>query len=202
MFRYCCLATVVVWGLAGGVTAAETDAQALTKQVVDAAGGADKLLKLFRMKERLAVSADPNAKGSERVSVVEAPKNWWIGTKDRGEEPAKTLVWAWSLGILVDPKSKIEVLPDVVDADQPLFGLRMSGTVDPPLDMYFDKKSSRLVRIDWRQDIHRFSDWREHDGVRYPAKCSGYKKATAKLWYFTEILELERLKELPPGLSR
>jgi hypothetical protein len=30
----------------------------------------------------------------------------------------------------------------------------------------------------------------------------GYKKASGKPWYFTEIVELERLKELPAGLKR
>jgi len=28
------------------------------------------------------------------------------------------------------------------------------------------------------------------------------QKASGKPWYFTEILELERLKELPAGLTR
>jgi len=30
----------------------------------------------------------------------------------------------------------------------------------------------------------------------------GYKKSTGKPWYFSEIVELERLKELPEGLNR
>lgn len=205
MLRPLALAAVLVCAVQGVLTpavAADADPQALAKQAIAAAGGPEKLLKLFRMKERLAVSSDPSAKGNERVSVVEAPKNWWLGTKDRGDEPAKILVWAWSLGVLVDPQSKLESVPDVAEGDQMLAGLRVSGTVDPPLEMYFDKTAARLVRIDWRSDIHRFSDWKEHDGARYPARCSGFKKNTGKLWYHTEIVELERLKELPAGLSR
>jgi hypothetical protein len=38
--------------------------------------------------------------------------------------------------------------------------------------------------------------------VWYASKCVGYKLATGKRWYHTEILELERLKELPAGLER
>jgi hypothetical protein len=30
----------------------------------------------------------------------------------------------------------------------------------------------------------------------------GYKKTSGKLWYFTEILEVERLQELPSQYSR
>ena len=70
------------------------------------------------------------------------------------------------------------------------------------MDLYFDKSESRLVRIDWRSDIHRFSDWKTADGVHYPARCVGYKKKTGNPWYFTDILEVERLKELPAGLER
>lgn len=78
----------------------------------------------------------------------------------------------------------------------------MSATIDPPMDLYFDKDSNRLVRIDWRTDIHRFSEWQDRDGVKYPAKCVGYKKSSGKPWYFSEIVELEWLSEVPEGLKR
>lgn len=187
------------------VRAAEPDATALVEQVVQAAGGRDKLLKLFRIKERLNVTPDPEKPGKERVSVLEPPKYWWVGKRERvsqDKEPATFLVWAWTLGPLTDPESKLEVLAEVIESEQPAFGLRVSGTVDPPMDLYFDKATNRLIRIDWRSDIHRLSEWKDHDGVTYPAKCVGYKKASGKPWYFSEILELERLNELPAGLAR
>ena len=64
--------------------------------MVAAANGEDKLLKLFRFKERLNVTPDPLKKGNERVSVLEPPKYWWIGKGERGAEPAKFLAWAWT----------------------------------------------------------------------------------------------------------
>jgi len=194
--------------LSNFTAAAEPDPQALVKQIVTAAGGEDKLLKLFRTRETVNVSSDPEKKAAERASVYEPPKYWWTGKNERvkdeqkPQEPATFLVWAWTLGVLTDPASKLEAIPDVVESDKPAVGLRVSGTVTPAMDLYFDKAASRLVRIDWRGDIHRFSDWKEHDGVKYPAKCVGYKKATGKPWYFSEIIELERLKELPDGLKR
>lgn len=185
--------------------AAEPDPKEEVQTVLKAVGGEEKLLKLFRLKERLNVSPDPGAKGNERVSVLEPPNYWWLGKRERvkdEKEPATFLVWAWTLGILTDPKSKVESILGVTENEKPAFGLRVSGTVTPAMDLYFDKADGRLVRIDWRQDVHRFSDWKEHDGVKYPAKCVGYKKSTGKPWYYTEILELERLKELPEGLKR
>jgi hypothetical protein len=204
--RFVCLLSLFSCVLFGKVAiAAEPDTKSLVKQIVTAAGGENKLLKLFRIKELLNVSADSEKSGNVRVSVLEPPKYWWVGTKERvkeEKEPATFLVWAWTLGALSDEKSKLEVIPDVVESERPAFGLRVSGSVDPPMDLYFDKSESRLVRIDWRADIHRFSDWKEHDGVKYPSKCVGFKKATGKPWYFSEIVELERLNDLPENLKR
>lgn len=200
------LLTVALF-LAGSAWGAQdaTEPQQLVRQAVEAVGGEAKLLKLFRIRERINVSPDPEKKGSERVSVLEPPKYWWLGKKERvrdEKEPATFLVWAWTLGAITDPASKLEVLPEITDQNQMLKGLRVSGTITPPMDLYFSQADHHLVRIDWRSDIHRFSDWKEHDGVKYPARCIGYKKSNDKPWYYSDILELERLKDLPEGLSR
>jgi len=57
----------------------------------------------------------------------------------------------------------------------------------------------RLVLIDWRNDVIRFSDWRD-DETMYPAKCIGYRKDTGKPWFVSEITELKRLTNLPDEL--
>lgn len=191
--------------LSGICRADEAGAKALIDKAIQARGGRDKLLTLFRIKERLNVSSDPKAKGYERVSVLEPPKYWWVGKRERvseEKEPATFLVWAWTLGALIDPKSKIETLPEIVESDKPAVGLRVSETIKPPMDLYFDQADGRLVRIDWRNDIHRFRDWKEQDGASYPVRCVGYRKASGKAWYFSEILELQRLKDLPKELKR
>jgi len=71
------LACVIV--VAVPASATEPNAQELVEQVVHAAGGKDKLLKLFRIEERLSVGSDPDKKGKVRVSVIEPPASWWIG---------------------------------------------------------------------------------------------------------------------------
>lgn len=183
-----------------------TDPKPLIDKAVAAVGGADKLLKLFRIKELYHFGDKPEPaegkKRSVRDSVLEAPAYWWVGKKDRTDEPAKFDVWGWTLGAITDPKSKVVTVPDVTEEGRDAFGLRVSGTVTPEMELYFDRESSLLVRMDWRGDIYRFSAWKEHDGVKYPSKCIIFKKAGGKPWFYHEITELERLKELPPGIVR
>ncbi len=174
----------------------------LVSKVIAAAGGDDKLLTLFRMEERYNAGKEAVTPGTPRVSVVEPPKSWWIGTKERGTEPAKITAWAWTLGVLKDPKSKLELLPDITDNEKSLSGLRITESVDPALDMYFDKETSELVRVDWRNDIYRFSHWKDFDGTKYPAKCAMFRRSSGEPWFFHEIVTIERLQELPEGLQR
>lgn len=213
LMRFVCLVALCCVSFSPGFATAADPAidsatESIVRQVIAAAGGEDRLLRLFRTRETVNVSSDPEKKVPERVSVYEPPMHWWTGKNERvkdekkPDEPATFLVWAWTLGVLTHPDSTLEVIPDVVESDRPAFGLRVSGTISPAMDLYFDKAENQLVRIDWRTDIHRFSDWKEHDGVKYPARCTGYKKNTEKPWYFSEIVELERLSELPEGLKR
>lgn len=184
---------------------ADAEVQARLDGVLEAAGGRQNLLTLFRITENLNVSSDPLKPANKRASVLEPPSHWWVGKKDRvtaDKEPATFLVWAWTLGALTDPQSKIELIPETDDGEHRVFGFRVSETISPPMELYFDARTSLLHRIDWRSDVHRFSDWKEADGVKYPSKCIGYKKVSGKPWYYTEIIELERLQQLPAGLQR
>lgn len=183
-----------------------SDPKPLVNKAVAAVGGADRVLKLFRIKEVFHFGDKPEPaegkKRSTRESVIEPPRFWWIGTKERAEEPAKYDVWAWTLGILLDPESKVEVIPDITDEEKSAFGLRVSGTVTPAMDLYFDKETSLLRRLDWRSDFYRFSEWKEHDGVKYAGKTVIFKKAGGKPWFFHEVTRVERLNTLPEGLKR
>jgi hypothetical protein len=180
------------------------EAKALAAKAIAAAGGETKLLRVFRMKERFnsgPALADPE-KAGKRESFVEAPQYWWLGGKDRDGEPAKFDVWAWTLVALTDPKTLIESLPGVDENGKTTLALRLTGTIDPALDLHFDPATHRLVRMDWRNDIYRFSDWREHDGAGYHAKTVMHKRKTNEPWFYHEILEIERLTEAPANLPR
>lgn len=205
VFWYVTAIIISPFSLAFAAPDTPTEVKTRITQVLTAVGGEAKLLKLFRIREQLNVSSDPNKKGSSRVSVLEPPRYWWVGKRERvsqDKEPATYLIWAWTLQPLLDDHSVITILPDITEADKPALGLRISGAINPPMDLYFDASTKRLLRIDWRSDIHRFSDWKEHDGVWYPARCIGYKRKTGKPWYYSQIMELERLRELPTGLKR
>lgn len=182
------------------------DPKPLIDKAITAVGGKDKLLTLFRVKELFHFGDKPEPaegkKRSTRESVIEPPKYWWIGTKERAEEPAKYDVWAWTLGVLTDAQSKVEVIPDMMDEGKAAYGLRVSGTVTPAMDLYFDKETSLLCRLDWRGDFYRFSEWKEHDGVKYASRTIIFKKAGGKPWFYHEVTGLERLKELPANLKR
>jgi hypothetical protein len=90
----------------------------------------------------------------------------------------------------------------MTDNEKSLAGLRITESVDPALDMYFDKENYELVRVDWRNDIYRFSDWKDFDGTKYPSKCAMFRRNSGEPWFFHEILTIERLQELPEGLQR
>jgi hypothetical protein len=184
---------------------AETvDPKPLVEKALAAVGGKDKLLKVFRFKEIFHFGDKPEPPAgkqrSTRVSVYSQPDKWWLGNKERGDEPAKDDVRAWSLDLLIDPTSKFEIIPGLTDEGKTLLGLRVSGSVTPAMDFYFDKETSLLHRLDWRGDIYRFSDWNEHDGLKYASRTILFKKKDGKPWFFHEITELERLAQLPAGL--
>ena len=78
--------------------------------------------------------------------------------------------------------------------------LDLSRKDRPDLNLYFDKESGLLARIDWRAYNIVFSDWKETDGVKRPSKAFVRTK-DGKLRLWTEFLEFERLKSLPDGLK-
>jgi hypothetical protein len=191
--------------LATSAPAQTADPKPLVEKAVNAIGGNDKLLKIFRIKEIFHFGSTPEPaegkKRSTRESILSQPDKWWINKKERGAEPAKDDVRAWSLDLLVDAKSKIEGIFDLADEGKTCFGLQVSGSVDPAMKFYFDKETNLLHRLDWRGDFYRFSDWKEHDGLKYASKTIIFKLKDNKPWFYHEVTELERLAQLPEGLA-
>ena len=180
-------------------------AKKLVEEVVATAGGEEKLLKLFRFRERVLITSTPAApvtadEKENRTSVVQVSGNWWIGTAKRDKDKVRVLCWTWSLRILLDPKSKIQTVSDINVSDKPAFGLRVTESIREPIDLFFDKESKRLVAIDYTDTRHLFSDWKKTaEGHQYPSHAAG--KLQDKQWYQTDILELTPLTELPADLK-
>ncbi|MFM9016824.1 MAG: hypothetical protein ACKOLZ_04850 [Verrucomicrobiota bacterium] len=184
---------------------AQPDPKPLVEQALRAVGGKDKLLGQFRIRETFHFGANPEPdagkKRSVRDSILSQPDSWWINKKERGPDPAKDDARAWSLDLLIDEKSRFELIPDLIDEGRNCVGLRISGSVTPAMSLYFDRETMLLRRLDWRNDFYRFSEWKELDGLRYASRTVIFKVKTGKPWFFHDITELERLNALPPGLS-
>lgn len=178
---------------------AQDDITLTVNKAITAAGGREKLLTTFRMVKRynsgtVRASAE---KSQNRTSVLQAPKIWRVGGKERDGEPAKFVVWAWTLGILTDAETKLASIPGISEGDATTIGVQASGTVSPAMDLHFHPQTLRLIRVDWRDDIYRFSNWREHDGAGFHALTVMHRRQTDKPWFFHEIVSVERLSELP-----
>ncbi len=194
--------------------AEEPDAAKRVQEVVKAAGGEEKLLKLFRFSERVLITATvtplkPEDK-SNRTSTVEVGNRWWIGAAPRDKDKVRVLCWAWSLRILLDPKSKVANLDEIKIGDRTAFGLRVTEAVKEPIDLYFDKQDQRLLAIDYTDTQHLFSEWKKtEEGHSCPSLVTGFRFADRaartvndKQWYQTDILELTPLKELPAEVAK
>jgi hypothetical protein len=185
--------------------AQSADPKPLVEKAVLAVGGKEKLLKIYRLKEtfHFGETAEPAAgkQRSLRDSILSQPDHWWINKKERGADPAKDDARAWSLDLLVDAKSRFELIPEIVDEGRTCLGLRVTGSVTPAMSFYFDKETYLLRRLDWRSDFYRFSEWKEHDGLRYASRTVIFKIKSGKPWFFHDITELERLAQLPAGLN-
>lgn len=181
----------------------KSDVKAIVDKAIKAVGGEDKLLRMFRWKERYYIG-DSEA-GTVRDAILQLPDHWWQDktdiAKDNPDRLDKTqLVDAWTLAPLIDKDSKLAPLPEITVDEKLALGVRLSRHSKADLNLYFDKDSGLLVRIDWRTYHITFSDWKEVDGVNYPSK-SFVRTKEGKLHLRTEFLELERLKSLPDGLK-
>ena len=91
--------------------AQSADPKPLVEKAIQADGGKDKLLKIYRLKEvfHFGETPEPAAgkKRSLRDSILSQPDMWWINKKERGPDPAKDDARAWSLDLLVD-ESELE----------------------------------------------------------------------------------------------
>lgn len=212
--KFAVASLIVLSSVAPHLSAEDTDAKELVEQVVKTAGGEEKLLKLFRFRERVLISAAPAApvtpdEPGNRTSVVQVSGDWWLGKDKRGKDKVRVLCWAWSLRLLLEPTSKVTTLATTTVADKPAFGLRVSESIKEPIDLLFDKETQRLVAIDYTDTRHIFSEWKTTEaGHHYPSHVVGFRftnRAAGMLsetqWYQTDILELTPLADLPPELK-
>ncbi len=190
--------------LASCAAAEETPAvKAVKDRALQAAGGTKKVPKIVHWKERWYLG--DSQEGNDREAIIRFPDAWFQDgkniAKDNADRTEKAyMVGVWALYQLVDPATKLTSLPELKVKQRPADGLRVSHAGQKDIDLYFDRETGQLARMDWRKYQVFFENWREADGYRYPAKSSVYlEDGTLYLW--TEFLEFERLSELPAGLQ-
>ena len=170
-------------------------------EIVRRHGGADRLLKTFSLAE--TYSTNGGKKNSERVSQLQPPDLWYLGQTERVSESGKGSVcqdvWMWTLGPLVDPKTKLAAAPDAVVAGRNAHALKVSGTIEPAIVAYFDAETYGLVRIDWKGQQFLFSEPKVFDGATVPTHCVLYGK-DGKERIRTDIRAITRLAALSPVL--
>ena len=171
------------------------------EEIVKRHGGADRLLKVFRMEETFSLNG--GKKTTDRTSFLQPPALWYLGQTERVSESGKGSVcqdvWMWTLGPLVDPKTKLAAAPDAVVAGRNAHALKVSGTIEPAIVAYFDAETYGLVRIDWKGQQFLFSEPKVFDGATVPTHCILYGK-DGKERIRTDIRAITRLAALSPVL--
>jgi len=126
------IVAVVAQPLCARADETSTPVEELIDHAVKAAGGKEKLLDVFRFHERVLFTSTPTlvvdgeTKGN-RTSVVKVGGGWWVGVDKRNKDKVRVLCWAWSLRVLLDDKSKIEAIPDIVVDKKPGEASKGSG---------------------------------------------------------------------------
>jgi hypothetical protein len=183
--------------------AADSDAGTLAGKIVASHGGADKLLRTFTFTEVYLLAGKD--KGTERTSVIQPPNLWYVGKRERvsGENKGGVChdVWMWTLAPLVDTKTKLESLPDATIEGKAAHALKVSGSIEPPMNVFFDAVTDDLVKIEWKGELFLFSTPVAVDGTRVPSKCVLIGK-TGKERMRTELKKIERLSALPAELPK
>ena len=183
--------------------AADSSAKALADKIVASHGGADKLLRTFSFTEVYLLAGKD--KGTERTSILQPPNLWYVGKTERVSEQNKGGVchdvWMWTLAPLVDPKTQLEPLPDASIEGKAAHVLKASGSIEPPMNVFFDAATDDLIKIEWKGEQFLFSAPVEVDGTRLPSKCVLIGK-TGKERMRTELKKIERLAALPADLPK
>jgi len=171
-------------------------------EIVRRHGGAERLLKVFRLEETFSLNG--GKKTTDRTSILQPPSLWYVGKTERVSEAGKASVcqdiWMWTLGPLVDPRTQLAAAPDATVAGRPAHALKVSGTIEPAIIAYFDAETYGLVQIDWKGQQFIFSGPKEFDGTRVPTHCVLYGK-DGKERMRTDLRAITRLPQLPAGLA-
>ncbi len=179
------------------------DAAALAQKIVASHGGPSALLHTFTFTEIYRIAG--REKSVERTSTLQPPHLWYVGKTERVSEENKGGVchdvWMWTLAPLIDPATKLEFLPDTTVDGKSAHGLKVSGSIKPAMNVFFDAATDDLLKIEWKGEQFFFSAPMLVDGTRVPSQCVLLGK-NGKERMRTELKKIERLAALPSALPK
>ncbi|MCX6954552.1 MAG: hypothetical protein NTV51_20555 [Verrucomicrobia bacterium] len=174
------------------------DANAYAQQLVASHGGAGKLLRVFTFSETYHMGG--REKGTDRTSTLSPPGLWYVGNTERVAEEGKGAichdVWMWTLVPLLHPKTRLEILPAITVDGKEARGLKVAGSIEPAMAVYFDATTDDLLKIEWKGEQFFFSAPVVVDGTRVPSRCVLIGKS-GKERMRTELRDIKRLTTLP-----
>ena len=180
---------------------AQADAIKYAAEIVRRNGGEERLLKVFRLEETFSLNG--GKKTTDRTSLLQPPALWYVGRTERVSDSGKGSVcqdvWMWTLGPLVDSKTKLTAAADAMVSGRNAHAMKVSGSIEPAIVAYFDAETYGLVRIDWKGQQFVFSDPKVFDGATLPKHCILYGK-DGKERMRTDLRAISRLAQLPEGL--
>ncbi len=173
------------------------------RQIVASHGGPEKLLRKVKFTEKFHLDGDL-VSTSDRTSIVIPPKLWLVGYVERvpGEynEAVATSVWMWTLVPLVHPATKLEFAPDTLVAGRKARGLKITGSIESPIEAYFDAATHDIVKMVWNSQQFFFWNPVEVSGTRVPSRTVLIRRS-GKEGFRAELRDIQRLEELPPELG-
>ncbi len=131
---------------------AGADADTVAKRTVASQGGVDKLLRTLKFDETYLFPG--REKGTDRTHILQPPHFWCVGKTERVSESGKGGVchdvWMWTLAPIVDPKTKLESLPDSTIEGKAVHGLKVSGSIETPMGFSSMPRRMTLQRSNGR----------------------------------------------------
>jgi hypothetical protein len=156
-------------------------------------------------KSRWAYVLDKGNQKAQIVILVNGDKGWQSGSgttkemsKQQFEEVDEELyvLWVTTLAALRDPAFELATLPEIKVAEQPAAGVKVTRKGRPEVKLYFDKKTSLLVRAERKgkeagTEITReyyFSEPKEFEGLKLPSKQVVIDNGTKKVAEWANIM--------------
>lgn len=144
---------------------------------------------VMALPDRFHDTIDIGAEGQKKrlLQILNGDKGWCASdgeATEMGPEEVNLLreeayvVWLTTLVPLRDPAFELAPLPEIKVNGQPASGVKVSSKDHAAVQMFFDKQTGFLIRVERRFRIaglavtgeYLFTDYKDYDGLKLPSK--------------------------------